>query len=146
MYFWTSSTNFWSFSERFGIFFSLLYFFDNIFYFFCIFWIEKKCELKNNQKMGYDTSDGCYSRLKIGRWTLLLHYLKKRLMLFAHCKTKDCKSERKPSAAHDGSLLRKGFMLLTVAAYWEERLAFVADGVSRNQVVETSVVVISERK
>ena len=66
--------------------------------------------------------------------------------MFVHCKTKDCMSERKPSAAHDGILLRRGFLLLTVAACFEERLAFVADGVSRNQVVETSVVVISERK
>ena len=73
---------------------------------------------------------------------LLLHYLKKRLLLFVHCKTKDYMSERKPSAAHDGILLRRGFLLLTVAACFEERLAFVADGVTGNQVAETSVAAI----
>lgn len=31
------------------------------------------------------TSVGCYSWSKTGHWTLLLHYLKKRLLLFAHC-------------------------------------------------------------
>ena len=51
-------------------------------------------------------------------------------------------SERKPSAAHDGILLRRGFLLLTVAACFEERLAFVADGVTGNQVAETSVAAI----
>jgi hypothetical protein len=83
-------------------------------------------------QLAMGTFDGLCSHSKIGRLMLLLHYLKKRLLLLVHFKMKDCMSEMKPSAAHDGILLRRGFLLLIVAACFEERLAFVADGVTRN--------------
>jgi hypothetical protein len=97
-------------------------------------------------QLAMGTSDGFCSQLKIGWLMLLLHNLKKRILMFVHCKTKDCMSERKPSAAHDGILLRRGFLLLTVAACFEERLAFVADGVTGNQMAGTSVAAISEER
>jgi len=83
-------------------------------------------------QLAMGTFDGLCCQSKIGRLMLLLHYLKKRLLLLVHFKMKDCMSEMKPSAAHDGILLRRGFLLLIVAACFEERLAFVADGVTGN--------------
>uniref|UniRef100_A0A2K2CAL1 Uncharacterized protein n=1 Tax=Populus trichocarpa TaxID=3694 RepID=A0A2K2CAL1_POPTR len=95
--------------------------------FFCV---SRFSQRRGDRGSNLEDESRCCEELldsKIGRLMLLLHYLKKRLLLFFHCKTKDCMT-----------------LLLTVAACFEERLAFVADGVTGNQVAETSVAAISE--
>jgi len=49
-------------------------------------------------------------------------------------------------AAHDDSLLRRGFLLLAVAACWEELLSLVADGVTENQVDENNTVAAGKKR
>lgn len=45
------------------------------------------------------------------------------------------------SATHNGSLLRRGCMLVAVVTCWEELLLLVADGVAESQVAENSIAV-----
>lgn len=50
------------------------------------------------------------------------------------------------SAIHDGHLLRRGFMLLAVAACWEELLSLVVDDVTESQVAENSTAAAGKRR
>jgi hypothetical protein len=50
------------------------------------------------------------------------------------------------SAIHDGSLLRRGFLLLAVAACLEELLSLVVDDVTENQVAENSTDAAGKRR